>query len=611
MKANSFVRRCIPYSTWIVALVAVAVVLVVCERHLLWKLQEMNLFLYSSLFFKQQMVVPGGMLTYWGTYFTQFLFHPWLGVSLLCAWWALLAWLVKRTFRIGDKWSVLALIPVALLLVANVEMGYWLYIEKLRGYFFVATLGTTFVTALLWGYRCLPAKALHRSLYVFGVVALGYPLMGVYALAAALLMALLTWRLEGSRSAKWMPSVVALLAAVCLPLLYYRFVYYQTNITHIYWVEMPFFYLKQAFRQYYIPFYLLAAFYFIMVLVYGRTFRRKPLGGAMAAVFNGVLLLVLAAGVYLAWFKDENFHRELKMQHLIEQQDWVGVLHEAEQQQTEPTRSIVMMRNLALSRIGKLGELMYAYPPGSKKSNAPCEVYLMHVVGRLIYFHYGMLNECHRMCLEEGVEYGWRTEHLQYLTRCAVLNGELQAARKYIGLLKQTRYYDEWAELLEPLLGHPEQMEKTLSLGPVMHMMQYENALGADYGKVEEYLMKYLAQMDSDDPIFQEQTLAAAMWCRDGEAFWPRFVHYAQLHPHERIPIHYQEAAYLFAKLLGRPEAEQIPFNPNVKAAYHSFVRKLDQVNGVPLNQAWSMLYPEFGHTYFFDFFLLKDITYL
>ena len=98
---------------WLVALLAVAIVLLTYESHLLWKVQEKNLFLCSLLFFKEQLVVPGGMLTWLGTFFTQFLYLPWLGVLMLCGWWWLLMWLIKRTFRITNRWSILMLIPVA------------------------------------------------------------------------------------------------------------------------------------------------------------------------------------------------------------------------------------------------------------------------------------------------------------------------------------------------------------------------------------------------------------------------------------------------------------------------------------------------------------------
>ena len=76
---------------WLIVLLVVAVALIRFEGDMLWKIQQYNLFLYSSLFFKQMMVVPGGRLSYLGAFFTQYFFHPWVGVVLLCCW-----WLVRR-----------------------------------------------------------------------------------------------------------------------------------------------------------------------------------------------------------------------------------------------------------------------------------------------------------------------------------------------------------------------------------------------------------------------------------------------------------------------------------------------------------------------------------
>ncbi len=67
-------------------LVATAVILTVFEGEYLWKVQELNLFLDTKTFFWQQMVVPGGMLTWLGTFFTQLFYIPWLGALTMCAW---------------------------------------------------------------------------------------------------------------------------------------------------------------------------------------------------------------------------------------------------------------------------------------------------------------------------------------------------------------------------------------------------------------------------------------------------------------------------------------------------------------------------------------------
>ena len=236
-------KRFISIISLLVVLAVIAGALLMYEGHLLWKAQQLNLFLYSSTFFEEQMVVPGGFLTWLSTFFMQFMYKPWLGVSLLCAWWWLLMWLTKRTFRIPTQWTGILLIPIALLLLTIVDTGYWLYVLKLQGHFFVATIGTTAVAALLWAYRCLPDKYYLRTVFLFVVAALGYPLMGIYGLAAALLMGIWSWRLKG-RSI--VDSVVAVLSVVAVPLFCYRYVYYQTNLANIYYAELPLYYVTES-----------------------------------------------------------------------------------------------------------------------------------------------------------------------------------------------------------------------------------------------------------------------------------------------------------------------------------------------------------------------------
>ena len=63
-----------PLAIWLGALVIIAGALLFFESDQLWKLQEKNLFLWSALFLKEQLIVPGGLLTWVGTWFMQFLY---------------------------------------------------------------------------------------------------------------------------------------------------------------------------------------------------------------------------------------------------------------------------------------------------------------------------------------------------------------------------------------------------------------------------------------------------------------------------------------------------------------------------------------------------------
>lgn len=651
MKKRSFI------AVWLLALVAIACALLVYENDLLWKVQEMNLFLNTSLYFKQQMVVSGGMLTYLGTFFTQFFYHPALGVLLLCAWWLLLMALAKRTFQVPDKWAVLMLIPVALLLLTIVDMGYWVYMLKLRGHAFVSTIGCTAVVVLLWAFRSLPGRWYLHTLFLLAVAVVFYPLMGIYGLAATLLMAVWSWRLH-SRGTAILNTIVAAVSIAAVPLLYYRYLYYETNLSNIYYTELPLYYIREDYQQYYIPYYLLLLFFAVMACVPwsrlkaaevaaqktaeaaaqktaevsepqpGKKERRNQQkknkkGKAAKKSFTdskwyrwttaygwtvGIVAL-LAIAVAHFWYKDSNYHRELKMQHCIDRLDWEGVVSEAAAQEDEPTRAIVMMKNLALFRLGRQNTEMYNFRNGSKVSNAPFDVRMMQVIGMMIYYQYGKLNDCTRLSTEMGVEYEWRTEYFKNLARCAILDGDKPLAKKYINILKKTTFYKDWAAWAENLMNHPDQIAKDPEMEPITHMLHYANVLGSDNGFVEEYLMKHLAQsIYTGDPVFQEQCLLASMWVKDPRYFWYQFTNYVRLHPNVQLPLYYQQAAYTFGIEENNPKLGSMPFSPGLAESYDRFARTLAQYDGRDMREAREALYPIYGHTYFYDFYLMTEL---
>ena len=592
---------------WLGALIVIASVLLYAESDLLWKVQQHNLFLYSSLFFKQMMVVPGGMLSYLGSFFTQFFYHPWIGVLLLCGWWLLLMWLVKRTFSIPNRWIIITLIPVVILLVANMDLGYWVYIIKSKGYFFSATIGTTASVALLWGYRKLPENIWLRIGYIIFVVVAGYPLMGVYALGAALLMAIWMWQLSGHLTQKVILSAITLLLVVITPLLYYRYVYYQINIHDIYGAALPIFTANESFPEYYIPYYLLAAFFLGMTIPVGRISHINHIGYIAIQV---LVSAAMVAGIVHFWYKDDNFHHELRMQRCMEQADWEGVLEEGKKQEGEPTRAIVMIHNLALSRLGRQCDEMYRFAKGSKKPNTPLPVFMYNTAGRQIYYHYGVMNECHRMCMEEGVEYGWNVELLQYMARTALFTNEKQVARKYLNLLRKTQYYGEWADRMETFIEDPSLLSNHTETGPITHMLHYDDIQSQGDSYVEKNLMVMLSHTDSNDPYFQEQAVLAAMWTRSNADFWARFEQYLNLHPNNPVPRIFQEAAYLFGKMNNLSFTEELPIDSSVKENFRGFMQLMQQCQGRPSEQMKDYLRKRYGNTYYFEYFFLKDITY-
>ena len=592
-------KRYLPVSIWLVALFVVAGALLFFDADLLWKLQERNLFLDTSLFFDEQMVVPGGLLSWAGTWLTQFFIYPWLGTLVLCACWWLLMWLVKKAFALADMWMSLALVPVGLLLLTIVDMGYWIYLLKLPGHVFVGTLGTIAVAALLWAFRIfnfqwsmVNGQSL-RLAFIAVTAFVGYPLLGIYGIAATLLMGFYIWRFDQPLWQKAVGSVLALAGAALIPLLCYHYAYHETNLANIYYAELPLYFLQEEYHAYYLPYYGLALFFVLMVLVRFDSIKR------IKRIATQVLVLgALAWAVFTYWYKDENFHHELRMQRCIEQNDWQSVIDEAARQEDEPTRAIVMMRNLALSRLGRQADEMYLYPNGSKRYEAPFNMRLMLCVGSMIYYHYGMINYSARLCTEMGVEFGWRVENLKLLAKCAILNKEEGRTRKFLNLLKHTTFYSDWTEEAQ---GMDE-------LKTVARMMHYTNFLSGDNGYVERFLMNRLAESTSkDDVLFQEQALLATLWTKDITQFWYHFRNYLELHPNARLPRYIQEAAYLYGKLEGREMIDQLPIDQSIKQSFENFMAAAQHYNHMEADYVREGM-KGFNDTYYYDYYLNRDL---
>ena len=596
----------IPLLLVTVAFSVIAWALVHYEENYLWKVQELNLFLDTALFFKQQMVVSGGILTYLGTFFTDFFYHTWLGVLIMCAWWVVLLVVSALTFKVPVKWLTVMLIPVALLLLSNMELGYWIYYLKLRGYFFVATIGLTAGIASVWGFRCLPKMA--RPVYIVISSAVLYPLLGFYGLLAVALMGLLTWRLKDtSLKLRLLNTFLALLMIIIVPMIYYQQCYYQTSFADIYYTALPLFEVNEFFINYYIPFILLTVFYVVMALCYGLwgdgQVRKPIIWGLVQCVLIGGLVY----GVQKYWYKDYNFHKELAMNRAMEAGDWNGVIREAANLKDEPTRSIVMMKNLALFRLGRLGDEAFHYRQGAKASNTPIDIRMTQVVGRDVYFYFGQLNFCHRWCLEDGVEYGWRAVYLKYMIRCSLMDEEYEVAAKYINLLKHTRYHKAWAEQQEQYLYQREKMKASEEYGPLFHLRDFQDQLGSDNGLVEYFLMHLLVNVDTSDPEMQELVLFAALWTKDIPTFWSRFNKYAVLHQGKNMPRHYQEAAYLYGNLEHNVDISRMPFEAQVKEDYENFMKLAQSCAGMTEAQMRPIFYPRFGHTFYYDYFLIRN----
>jgi hypothetical protein len=276
----------------------------------------------------------------------------------------------------------------------------------------------------------------------------------------------------------------------------------------------------------------------------------------------------------------------------------------------------MLLRDIALFRSGKIGDYMFKYnnmsiPPYVYDS---LDVHMAQTNSPLVYLNYARLNFATRWSIENSVEHGFCNDSYKILTRCAIVAGEKELARKYINILKKTLYYKEWAERYEPMIENPKLIEESPELSFVQeYYRHFHNMLDSDEGLVEMYLLNYFSNtMNKDSKQLQETTLYFAVQSKDIEKFWPRFFLYAHLHRGEPMPIHYQEAAYLYGNLEHQVDISTLPFDQErIVNRYASFQQISNNYiqQGRSAEEVGELMKPAYGDTFWWFYFFCRGLS--
>lgn len=622
-------NKVLPYVAILGALLVVAYTLLTLESEVLFKAQEQSLWLPTETFWNTLNIYPGGALSWLACLLTTFFYTPWQGICLLTLSWAAIIGFACSRFSLKG-WNMLyALIPVMMLIAALTQTGYWIYYQKLPGHMWVPTLAvliclklSVFTHAVTNSIKNCSQKRLTEpvkhgisntllALIMILTAWYGYQWMGAWSFLAVVLMGLPeidSKTILTKRNLYCTPLFLAVLLIVAVPQIAYYTTFEQTMISEIYSAAMPTFSYGEADCPIYRLAYCLLALSFLP-LAYHKLYSKR---------INIALLTILVVGsayfIHERWNRDKNFHAEIAMYNACNRNDWESALSTMMATSTDtisPTRAMVMMKNLALTRLGRAGDELFLYPEGARQQTAEWNVRLTQVAGKLLYYNYGKLNFAYRWCMEDGVEFGWNVDVLKFMARTAMLKGEDKAAHKYFDLLKLTRNHREWAEHYEPFIGHPEKMREDPELMPITYLKEYSNRLDTDNTLVEMYLLQTFANGHGADPVYQEQTLISALLMKDIQLFWPRLFEYASKHasdPNFHMPRYYQEAAYLYGHLENEVDISKMPFDQRVKDTYDRFMAFNSQPNIIGLSESEKAkaFKPLFGDTFYYFYFLVR-----
>ncbi len=572
------------------------------NKNLLIKIQEFSLFVPAGFFFTSLMKVPGGFLSWAGTFFTQFFYYPWLGGSLLVLFTILAQYLTIRALKIPSRFYPLTFIISFALLLAVTQMGYVIFSIKLPGYAFVHVTGYILAVAAFWGYRKI-SSFLVRAVISGLFVPVFYPFLGFYALLASILFCIyeLSEYVRSKRKYHFIPIGILLVSITLVPYLLAAYFYSQINFGQIYTAALPA--LPKAEMYCLMPYgvFIIAVLFFSLFL-----FRNSKKETRLSAIYAGIFFFALTLAGFVHYsYEDENFHTELAMDQAVFENKWEDVLKLAAKQKDEPTRRIVMITNLALQKLNRGGDEMFSFKNGGKDLKAPWQGHLLVMAGQQMYYQYGRTNFCYHWAVEDMVERGMRVDNLRYLVKCALIKGENKLAQKYNDILKKTLFHKSWALKYQQYIDNPRKMLENTEFQAIRPLTSFDDNLEGNNELLEMDLLNDFAEAATGTPEMLEIALQNSLILRNSGLFWPRFAAY--LNMSKRIPRHYQEAALLFANYEKTVDISALNLDKKIVDRFNEFLQMTSQFYDTS-NEANKKFFSPYSDTYWYYFFFMKGI---
>ena len=549
--------------------VSFVVYILYINQEVFYTAHDRSEFIYGAPFFHTLLSKPFGLMQYAGAWLTQLFCRPAFGSAVLAAIWVLIFLVGIKAFRLQGSASALMLLPVACLLTSVVDLGYWIYVSTIRGYWFSQSVGYLIMLLLLWAARCTPRKW-HLVWYLIGVCL--YPVLGWFALLFVLCLAVAekpTWR-------EFFAIVLLIFTAGIWHTQYYsnlraddvvmaglpRFITPSDNTPHLTY-----------------PFWALGIVS-VLIPLYGKNLKYwfVPALSAVAGIIFTCSLM----------YHDQNYIDEMRMVRYAEDDNWKEVLQVAEGNQ-KPTSTMLFLRNIALMNEGGLLDRSFKLGNSSYPLHNPDSVHssLFDIASPLVYYNYGMTNEAIRLDFENAIQAGFTPFYVKMLARCGVAMGDQELVERYTTLLHHMPFYGDWQPA--PVTEKIKELEKAYP----------DEITGVENS--DSYIVNGISLWyESDSKVASEQALLYAMMRCDSRRYWAALRNYVKLHLDETFPLHAMEAYILYMDKAPEEKRMMLPVEKSVYERYKQFWATLEShaKPGMTIEEVGEMMRAEYGDTY-------------
>ena len=557
----------------LLAFIVFTICILYLNQEVFYTAHDRSEFIFGTPFFYTLLSKPFGLMQYVGAWLTQLFCHPAVGSAVLAIIWVLIFLVGTKAFRLQGSASALMLLPVACLLTSVVDLGYWIYISTIRGYWFSQSVGYLAMLLLLWAARCTPRKW-HFIWYLLGVCV--YPVLGWFALLFVLCLALsekVTWR-----------ELLAIFVLLFTAGIWHTQFYSNLRADSVVLAGLPRFITPtDSVEHLSYPFWVLGAISILIPLCSKYLSHPK--------IKWLVPILSAAAGILFTWslmVHDQNYTDEMRMVRCAEDDNWQEVLQMAEANK-RPTSTMVFLKNIALMNMGGLLDRSFKIGNDAVNITNPdtLHVTLLDIASPLVYYNYGMMNEAIRLNFENAIQAGFSPFYLKMLTRCALAVGDKKLVERYTTILHHQPFYENWQPA--PVTEKIKELQKCYP----DELTGVENS--------ESYIVNGVSLWyDSDSKVASEQALFYAMLRCDSRRFWQSLRNYVKLHLDEEFPLHAMEAYILYMDKAPEEKRMMLPVERSVYERYKQFWATLESIAkpGMTIVEVGEQMREAYGDTY-------------
>ena len=531
----------------------------VYPNHILF-VERTSLFLYTSHFWKEFALQPGGWSAYCGNFLAQFYITRWAGALIQ----TLLAFaLIVFSTRILQKTGVLKSGFIWIGLILAMLLTAMQFDNRFTPGDSLALI-TPFALTLL--YMNLPHVFARRLLFALATVPV-FLFSGAAATICLYAMCIL-YEIFFAKDA-WKNRTPAWLVAVIFLPFVWKTIYLTTDDGLF---DILSFSLIDDIK--YVPKIFLSLMP-LCLLTTGIICRSRLTVKVYGELF--LILVWIGCGYYL-FSKSFNQLEEQKfgMNYAIGQKDWDRVL-KISKQVKKPDRQTAHLTNLALAMKGELPQKMFRYSQTDEHGLLllrKTEFNLRY--GADFYYHIDILNEAIRWIFDANIIYGKGMDY-HTLTHLAVWNkeaGYATTAEKYFDILEETLMYRSWAKR-QRIAPSPERKES--SVEPVEFYIG-EREIFPD--------MVFHYNNNPNNPLTLDYLLCYLLLKQDPEKFLNVFN--ACYQPsHKELPQAYQEALLYIADM-GKIDIENYPISQVNMLRYQSFCYAVSKGNEADIKKKFS-----------------------